>query len=154
MSAAWWVVCATPFIPAALRRMFTLAVTSIPMLLLAAWLAAWIRAPESPTATRAGASFRKENNAGGLVGLMETDTRIDRSWAAGAVSSSGDYTGGLVGSGRRAGRRCPKVGLRARCIPPVRKSADLSAAFPPPNALFDNNWSLTRIIEGVRSAVL
>ena len=80
---------------------------------------------------------------------METGARIDRSWAAGAISSSGDYTGGLVGS---AGERATvSQSWSSGALQSTRSEVGgfvgrLSASV----ALFDNNWSLTRIIEGGR----
>ena len=99
--------------------------------------------------TDSGASgrvFSEGDNVGGLVGLMETGARIDRSWAAGAVSSRGLYTGGLVGS---AGEATVSQSWSSGALQSTRSEVGgfvgrLSASV----ALFDNNWSLTRIIEG------
>ena len=89
-----------------------------------------------------GRVFSEGNNAGGLVGLMETDTRIDRSWSAGAISSSGDYTGGLVGS---AGERATVSQSWSSGVLQSTRSevGGFVGRLSAPNALFDNNWSLT-----------
>ena len=103
--------------------------------------------------TDSGASgrvFSEGDNVGGLVGLMEAGARIDRSWAAGAVSSRGLYTGGLVGSaGERAtvSQSWSSGVLRAEGS---RIIGGFVGRLSAPNALFDNNWSLTRIIEGIQ----
>ena len=95
-----------------------------------------------------GRVFSEGDNVGGLVGLMETGARIDRSWAAGAVSSRGLYTGGLVGS---AGEATVSQSWSSGALHSTRSEVGgFVGRLSAPNALFDNNWSLTRIIQGSR----
>ena len=96
-----------------------------------------------------GRVFSESDNTGGLVGLMGTDARIERSWSAGAVSSRGQSTGGLVGS---AGERATVSQSWSSGVLQSTRSevGGFVGRLSAPNALFDNNWSLTRIIEGSR----
>ena len=97
----------------------------------------------------AGEILSKGQYTGGLVGLMEAAASIDRSWSAGEISSSGDYTGGLIGS---AGERATvsqswSSGVLQSGISNIGVGGFVGR-LSAPDALFDNNWSLTRIIEG------
>ena len=95
-----------------------------------------------------GRVFSEGDNVGGLVGLMGTDARIDRSWSASEVSSRGQYTGGLVGS---AGEATVSQSWSSGVLQSTRSEVGgFVGRLSAPNALFDNNWSLTRIIQGSR----